>query len=82
MQPADMAALSRAQFEQLAAGMALARAQYDGIRRNALLALGAARAKAALPVVERLTRDENPVIREAAAWALAQISERRGNQDL
>ncbi|HET6279336.1 MAG TPA: 4Fe-4S double cluster binding domain-containing protein, partial [Polyangia bacterium] len=82
MQPADMAALSRPEFERLAAGMALARAQYDGIRRNALLALGAARAEAALPVVERLTQDENPVVREAAVWALAQISERRRNQDL
>jgi epoxyqueuosine reductase len=82
MQPVDLAALSRVQFEQLAAGMALARAQYDGIRRNALLALGAARDQAALPVVQRLTTDENPVVREAATWALAQIAQRRRGQDL
>ena len=36
-------------FERLAAGMALARAQYDGLRRNALYAIGAAPARADAP---------------------------------
>ncbi len=74
--PAELAALSRDEFERLAAGMALARAQYDGIRRNALLALGASRASDARPVVERLTADPSPVVREAAIWALGRLAGR------
>ena len=73
MQPADLAALSRAEFEQLAAGMALARAQYDGIRRNALYAIGNARDRAARPVVEGLTDDPAPSVRDAARWALGRL---------
>ena len=41
----EIAALSREDFERLAAGTALVRAQYDGLRRNAILALGPARAR-------------------------------------
>jgi epoxyqueuosine reductase len=74
--PAELAALSRDEFERLAAGTALARAQYDGIRRNAVLALGASRASDARPVVERLTADPSPVVREAAIWALGRIAGR------
>jgi len=70
MRPAEVAALSRDEFEHAAAGMALARAQYDGLRRNALYAIGAARDRTARPVVSRLTRDEAPAVREAAQWAL------------
>jgi epoxyqueuosine reductase len=73
MTPAELAALSREGFERLSAGTALARAQYDGLRRNALLALGAARDPRARPVVERLTVDPSPIVREAAVWALARI---------
>lgn len=72
--PAEMAALSEDQFTQLAAGTALARARYDGLRRNALLTLGAARDRSARALVESLARHErSPVVREAAAWALTQI---------
>ena len=74
MSPAAVAALSRPEFDRLAAGTALVRAQYDGIRRNALLALGAAREVAAREVVERLTADPSPVVREAAIWALGRIA--------
>jgi len=71
--PAELAALTPEEFARLAAGMALARAQYDGLRRNALYAIGAARDRKARPVVARLARDGAPVVREAALWALGQI---------
>jgi epoxyqueuosine reductase len=71
--PAEVAALSREEFERLAAGMAAARARYDGLRRNALYAIGAARDRSARPLVARLTRDEAPVVREAARWALERL---------
>jgi len=74
--PADLAALSAEDFQRLSAGTALARAKYDGLRRNALLALGAAREAAARPVVRRLTEDASAIVREAARWALARIDAR------
>jgi epoxyqueuosine reductase len=69
LSPAQIAALTAEQFEGLAAGMALARARYDGLRRNALYAIGGARDGSARGVVERLLDDPAPMISEAARWA-------------
>jgi hypothetical protein len=69
MAPAALAALSRREFTDLAAGMAVARAGYDGLRRNALLALGAARDRSARALIERLCDDGSAMVREAARWA-------------
>ncbi len=73
LRPAEIAALAPVELERLSAGMALARATPDGLRRNALYAIGAARDQAARPVVERLALDPNPVVREAATWALGRL---------
>jgi epoxyqueuosine reductase len=74
--PTEIAALSPPDFERLAAGMALARAQYDGLRRNALYAIGGAGEpvdRAARVVVERLCDDPSSVVADAARWARARI---------
>jgi epoxyqueuosine reductase len=76
MTPAEMAVLTPEEFGRLAAGMAIVRAQYDGFRRNALLALGAARDRSARPVVEGLCGDGSAIVRDAATWALEQIDRR------
>jgi epoxyqueuosine reductase len=70
MREEEIAALSREAFDRLSAGMALARARYDGLRRNAILALGPARARQARPLLERLALDDSPIVRDAARWAL------------
>ncbi|MCU0699002.1 MAG: tRNA epoxyqueuosine(34) reductase QueG [Myxococcaceae bacterium] len=70
---AELAAMTRAQFDGWAKGMALMRAGYDGLRRNAAYALGAMRAVEARPVLEQLTSDAAPGVREAATWALEQL---------
>jgi epoxyqueuosine reductase len=77
LSPAALAALSADEFARLAAGTALARAQYDGIRRNALLSLGAARDgnPSARAIIQRLISDPNPVVAEAAVWALARLNQ-------
>jgi epoxyqueuosine reductase len=67
--PAALAALPPAALDRLAAGMALARAGADGLRRNALYAIGAARDRGARAVVDALAADESAVVRDAAAWA-------------
>ena len=55
--PAEVAALAPEEFERLAAGMAVARVRYDGLRRNALYAIGTARDGGAREVVKRLVDD-------------------------
>jgi epoxyqueuosine reductase len=82
---AEVAALSADDFRRLTAGMAVARARYDGMRRNALYAIGGARDGKARPVVERLaglTDDTDPAVTDAARWALRRIDEPSGGDDL
>jgi epoxyqueuosine reductase len=75
--PVQIAALTESEFRRLAAGMAVVRAGYDGLRRNALLALGAARDRSARTIIATLCADGSAIVSEAAAWALDQID--RGN---
>ncbi|HVV53516.1 MAG TPA: tRNA epoxyqueuosine(34) reductase QueG [Polyangia bacterium] len=77
--PAEIAALAPEDFERLAAGMAVARAQYDGLRRNALYAIGGARERAARAVVERLCDDPAEVVADAARWARARLAPEPGD---
>jgi epoxyqueuosine reductase len=69
----ELAAMSREQWERWGKGMALMRAGYDGLRRNAAYALGAMKAVEARTVLERLAADDAPGVREAATWALQQL---------
>ncbi len=69
----ELAALTEEQFAQLAPGTPLARAKYDGVRRNAVYALGARRDANARPLLVRLSEDPSPLVREAAQWALRQL---------
>ncbi len=69
----ELAALSREDYQRLVPGTPLARAGYDGLRRNAAYALGAAKDEGAREVLVRLAADGNEVVREAATWALGRI---------
>jgi epoxyqueuosine reductase len=71
--PAQVAALSPAEFDGLAAGMAVARARYDGLRRNALYAIGTSRDRTARDTVAKLVDDPAAVVSDAARWALARL---------
>jgi epoxyqueuosine reductase len=68
-----LAALTRAAYEALVPGTALARAGFDGLRRNAAYALGAARDAGARQVLEQLRTDASPHVAEAACWALSRL---------
>jgi epoxyqueuosine reductase len=76
LSPAEVAALGPDEFGRLAAGMAVVRARYDGMRRNALYAIGSARDRAARDVVKRLVDDPDASVRDAAAWALERLDDR------
>jgi epoxyqueuosine reductase len=54
-------------------GTALSRAKRSGLLRNAALILGQRGEVAAVPVLIERLRDADPVVREAAAWALGRI---------
>jgi epoxyqueuosine reductase len=69
-----LAGLTRAEWDALAPGTALVRAGYDGLRRNACYALGAAGELDARPLLETLTSDPAPGVREAARWALGRLA--------
>jgi len=73
---AELAALGREDFARLAAGTPLMRPGYRGVRKSALYALGASRDVSALPIVECLASDPDPVVAEAARWALARLAEK------
>jgi epoxyqueuosine reductase len=74
MPPEQVAALSREEFERLSAGTALARAKYDGLRRNAIFALRPARARRTRALLERLAQDPSPLVSEAARWVLESVT--------
>ncbi len=70
----ELAAMTKAQYDAWAPGTPLVRAGYDGLRRNAAYALGAMKSVAAREVLERLTADPDVRVRDAATWALAQLT--------
>lgn len=76
-----LAGMTPLEYQQWVPGSPLARAGYDGLRRNAAYALGAARDEGARPLLERLCADADAsaFVREAAQWALAQLSSSRAD---
>lgn len=76
LSPRELAALTPEAHRELTQGTAVARAGYDGLRRNAAYALGALGEEAgagAREVLERLADDPSEVVRDAAQWALARL---------
>lgn len=69
----ELAGLTPEQYTQLIPGTALARARYDGLRRNAVYALGVAKQASARPLLEKLSGDSSELVRSAAQWALRQL---------
>lgn len=49
------------------------RAKRSGLRRNALIAMGNSRERKFLPLLEKLSDDEDEVVRDSAAWAIKAI---------
>jgi epoxyqueuosine reductase len=72
----ELAALTPEQYGALVPGTPLARAGYDGLRRNAAYALGAMRDAGSEDVLARLAGDPSDAVADAARWALDRV--RRG----
>jgi len=70
---ADLLALDDAGFRRLFSGSPIKRIGRDRFVRNCLYAAGNSADAGLLPRVRALAADPNPVVADAAAWALAQI---------
>jgi epoxyqueuosine reductase len=69
----DLMALDDATFSTRFKGTALKRTKRRGLLRNVAVALGNWGSPEALPVLNQALQDREPLIREHAAWAIAQI---------
>jgi epoxyqueuosine reductase len=71
--PIELLSLSEAEFRQRFRGTALLRTKRRGLLRNVAIVLGNSGNPAALAALRRALTDVEPLIREAAAWAIARI---------
>jgi epoxyqueuosine reductase len=72
---AELAALDDAGFRALFSGSPVKRIGRDRFVRNVLIAIGNAADLSLRPAAARLLSDPNPVVAEAAAWAVARLDE-------
>lgn len=70
-----LAEISEEDFRTVFRGSPVKRAKRDGLRRNALIAIGNSGDTSALALVERLTSDPNPSVAEAAIWAADKLKQ-------
>jgi epoxyqueuosine reductase len=73
LDPETILAMDEATFRARYSGTALMRARWDGMRRNACIALGNRRDPRALPALERARSDADPLVRSHATWAIERI---------
>ncbi len=71
---AELALLDDAGFRALFGGSPIKRIGRDRFVRNVLIAIGNSGEASLLAIAERLRRDPNPVVAEAAAWASQRLA--------
>ena len=71
---ADLLALDDAAFRQVFAGSPIKRIGRNRMVRNAAIAAGNSGRAALVPALRRLTEDEDPVVAEAAGWAVDRLN--------
>ncbi|HWP84170.1 MAG TPA: tRNA epoxyqueuosine(34) reductase QueG [Terriglobia bacterium] len=69
-----LATLSEEQFHALFCNSPVRRPKYRGFLRNVAVAMGNSGNRKFLPLVERLARHPDPIVREHAQWALARLN--------
>ncbi|MCE9581022.1 MAG: tRNA epoxyqueuosine(34) reductase QueG [Planctomycetes bacterium] len=69
----DWLSMDEAAFQAMTRGTALRRAKRNGLRRNAAIAMGNSGDPAARPALMEAAGDADPVVAEAARWALGRL---------
>jgi epoxyqueuosine reductase len=77
LDPVELLGLSETEFRQRFRGTALFRTRRRGLLRNAALFLGNRGDPTALPALRRALEDAEPLVREAATWAISRIEAAR-----
>jgi len=70
-----LAEMSTEEFRETFRGSPIRRTRRSGLRRNAVIALGNSGERAFLPILEKLARDEDESVAQAARWALLQFQQ-------
>jgi epoxyqueuosine reductase len=70
---ADLAGLDEAAFREVFSGSPIKRIGRNRFVRNVLYAIGNSGSAALLPAAERLLPDADPVVRDAAQWAISRL---------
>jgi epoxyqueuosine reductase len=73
---ADLLALDDVGFRQIFSGSPIKRIGRNRMVRNAAIAAGNSGLPDLIPALQRLAEDEDPVVAEAAAWALERLAAR------
>jgi epoxyqueuosine reductase len=68
-----LAEITEEEFRRAFRGSPVRRAKRAGVRRNAVIAMGNSGDRKFLPLLNRLTADEDEVIRESAGWAIQKL---------
>jgi epoxyqueuosine reductase len=69
-----LAEISAEEFRRSFRGSPLQRTKRTGVRRNAVIAMGNSGDKSFLPLLEKLSSDEDEVVAESAAWAVRELT--------
>src|SRR5207249_2511990 len=64
-----LAEMTAEEFREKFRGSPVRRTKYSGLRRNAAIAIGNSSDARYLPLLHRLSEDEDPVVTESARWA-------------
>ena len=68
-----LAQINPEELRRVFKGSPIRRAKRSGLRRNAVIAMGNSRNRGFLPLLERLTEDEDETVADSAAWAMKML---------
>jgi epoxyqueuosine reductase len=74
LDPVELLAMSEEAFRRRFRGTALLRSKRSGLLRNAAIVLGNCGDPSALPALRQALSDPEPLVREAAQWAIERIA--------
>ena len=75
-----LAEISAEEFRETFRGSPIRRAKRSGIRRNAIIAIGNSGSADFLPLLEKLSSDENELVAESARWAKTRATPAKTNR--